>query len=266
MPYFTTDDDCRLYYTATEPAAHAPALVFLNGLAQTTTYWHGPARMFKDAFRVLRYDARGQGRSAVGPGPLAPERHVADLHALFDHLAIDTACLVGISHGAYIATAFTAQYPERVVKLAVCNLRAGRYGDSAIVARWLRILNRDGLEAYARDVIAAATGKTFRAAHAHLIPMMAKAVVARNSLTGLALQLQAMQTYPPAGDLAARVKVPALVINGGEDGIVPAADAAILAKQMQASAVTIAQAGHSLPVETPETFNSIVRDFLNPAR
>ena len=135
MPYFTTPDNCRLYYTFSEQDPDLPVLVFLNGLAQTTTYWHAQANFFGDDYRVLRYDGRAQGSSDGGRAPLSPARHVADLLALFDHLGIDSASLVGLSHGAYIATAFAARHPERVTRLVVCNLRAGRYGDSDIVAR-----------------------------------------------------------------------------------------------------------------------------------
>jgi len=264
MPYFTTDDNCRLFYSLKEPSPQAPAVIFLNGLAQTTTYWHGQARFFAEDYRVLRYDGRAQGRSEIGAETLTPSRHVSDLSALCDHLGIESANLVGLSHGAYVAVAYTARYPERVDRLMVCNLRAGRYGDSDIVARWLRKLKQEGLAAYARDVIQAATGKTFRNTHAHLIPMMAKAVAARNSQAGLIRQLEAMQAYPPAGQIAPRGKIPTLVINGGEDEIVPAADAGILARSLQAATATIAAAGHSLPVEASEDFNQLVRDFLNP--
>lgn len=139
-----------------------------------------------------------------------------------------------------------------------------RYGDSAIVNRWLQKLTGEGLAAYARDVIRAATGRTFRSEHAHLIEMMAKAVAARNSQAGLIRQLEAMQAYPPADKITPRVKIPTLVINGGEDEIVPAADADILARSLKAATATIKKAGHSLPVEAPEDFNLMVRDFLNP--
>jgi len=264
MPYFETKDECRLYYVLADKGQNTPVLIFLNGLAQTTTYWHGQARFFEDNYRVLRYDARAQGRSTLGKNPISPLQHIADLQDLCDHLGVNKASLVGLSHGAYIAAAYTARHPESVNRLVVCNLRAGSYGGSDIVARWLRKLKKEGLLSYARDVIQAATGRRFRNTHAHLIPMMAKAVAARNSEAGLARQLEAMQSYPPAGEITPRVKIPTLVINGGEDEIVPAADAGLLARSLHAATATIEKAGHSLPVEAPEKFNLLVHDFLNP--
>lgn len=263
MPFFTASDGCRLYYTFSEPDPDFPVVVFLNGLAQTTTYWHGQAAFFSDGYRVLRYDARAQGRSETGNGPLSPEKHVADLSALFDHLGIASADLVGLSHGAYVATSYAAKHPDRVNKLIVCSLRAGRYGDSDIVERWARKLAGEGLEAFAVDVITAATGRTFQAKHANLIKMLARAVAARNSAAGLAKQLDAMRVYPPASEPAARVKAPTLVVSGGEDRIVPAGDAFILADRMKAKHQRVPEAGHSLPIEAPDSFNSLVLNFLH---
>ena len=262
MPFFTTSDGCRLYYTFSDPDPACPVIVFLNGLAQTATYWHGPAVFFSKDYRVLRYDARAQGRSDTGAGPLSPEKHVADLDALFNHLGIPTAVLVGLSHGAYVATSFTARYPGRVSGLVVCSLRAGRYGDSDIVERWLRKLTTEGLESFAMDVITIATGRTFRTKHAGLIKMMARAVAARNSAAGLAKQLDAMRSYPAASEISARIKTPTLVISGGEDRIVPAGDAVILADRINATLRQVPEAGHSLPIEAPDAFNSLLLNFL----
>lgn len=262
MPFFTAGDGCRLYYIFPEHDPDSPVVVFLNGLAQTTTYWHGQAAIFSDGYRVLRYDARAQGRSDTGSLPLSPEKHVADLNALFNHLGIASADLVGLSHGAYVATSYAATHPDRVNKLVVCSLRAGRYGDSDIVERWRCKLTGEGLEAFAVDVITTATGRTFRTKHAKLIKMMAKAVAARNSAAGLAKQLDAMRVYPPASEPAARVKAATLVISGEEDRIVPAGDAFILADRMNATLQRVPEAGHSLPIEAPDSFNSLLFNFL----
>ena len=263
MAFFTTSDGCRLYYTFSEPAPDCPVIVFLNGLAQTATYWHGQAAFFSEGYRVLRYDARTQGKSDTGTGPLSPETHVADLHALFDHLGITAAALVGLSHGAYVAVSFAVKYPDRVSRLVVCSLRAGRYGDSAIARRWLRKLTVEGMDTFAADIITTATGRTFQTKHAKLIKAMAGTVAARNSAAGLAKQLKAMQDYPPASRTSARIKTPALVISGGEDRIVPAEHAFILAGRMRANMKKIPHAGHSLPIEAPDTFNTLLLSFLH---
>ncbi len=265
MPYFVTADNSRIYYTYSNPGPAWPVVVFLNGLAQTTTYWHPQQQYFGRNFRILRYDARTQGRSDPGTGPLTADTHISDLASLCDHLNIGSAAFVGLSHGAYVALGFAARHTHRVQKLIVCSLRAGLYRDAGIVDRWLQKLKEAGLESFARDVIATATGQTFRARYANIVELMAQAVAARNSAAGLRLQLEAMQNYPPATTAAARVQAPALVIAGEEDRIVPAEDAQILASRMNAALQRVPRAGHSLPIEAPAVFNALVANFLRPA-
>jgi pimeloyl-ACP methyl ester carboxylesterase len=65
---------------------------------------------------VIRYDARGLGRSAAPSGPF---RDVEDLTAVLDHFGIDRAALVGLSMGGEAALDFTLAHPQRVSALAL---------------------------------------------------------------------------------------------------------------------------------------------------
>ncbi|MBW2515737.1 MAG: hypothetical protein JRE88_03035, partial [Deltaproteobacteria bacterium] len=46
MPYFTTSDNCKLYYITANFEADRPVLVLLNGTGQTTIYWETHAAAF----------------------------------------------------------------------------------------------------------------------------------------------------------------------------------------------------------------------------
>ena len=122
MPYFQTDDGCPIFYETHKLESSSPVVVFLNGTMQTTLHWKPNAGAVQDRFQVVLYDARGQGQSELGQRSLSVERHVDDLAALLDHLRIDQASLVGVSHGAYIALAFAAHAAARVDKLLLCSV------------------------------------------------------------------------------------------------------------------------------------------------
>lgn len=47
----------------------APILLLSNSLGTTHAMWEPQIAALTRAFRVLRYDSRGHGRSAVPPGP-----------------------------------------------------------------------------------------------------------------------------------------------------------------------------------------------------
>ena len=60
---------------------------------------------------MIRYDARGYGRS---PGPTEAFRHLDDLVAVLDQLAVPGAHLVGCSMGGANAIDLALAAPERV--------------------------------------------------------------------------------------------------------------------------------------------------------
>ena len=71
--------------------------------------------------RLVRMDMRGFGKSDWDQPASSIEDWVADFTAVADSAEIEQCDLLGISHGAAIALAFAAQYPERVRKLVLIN-------------------------------------------------------------------------------------------------------------------------------------------------
>lgn len=65
-------------------------------------------------YRVIRYDARGYGRS---PAPTTPFTYLGDLTAVLDQLKVDQAALVGHSAGGGTAIGFALAQPDRVSSL-----------------------------------------------------------------------------------------------------------------------------------------------------
>ena len=100
------------YTLYAESHGEGPALVFLNGLSQSTANWMSHTRAFRDRYRVVVFDARGQGRSTLGTSPLTLAGHVEDLRELLHSLDISQAHICGFSHGARVALAFAAAAPE----------------------------------------------------------------------------------------------------------------------------------------------------------
>lgn len=70
-------------------------------------------------FRVVRYDLRGFGRSALPTN--APYSHFEDLKALLDHLGIVQAHLVGLSKGGAVALDFALTYPAQTLSLVLID-------------------------------------------------------------------------------------------------------------------------------------------------
>lgn len=102
-----------LYY---EVAGEGPVVTLIHpGLWDSRT-WDPQVPVLVDAaFRVVRYDVRGYGRSSRPTGQ--PYSHVRDLAALLDFLEVPSTILVGCSMGGAIAIDFTLEHPDRVAAL-----------------------------------------------------------------------------------------------------------------------------------------------------
>src|SRR5919107_1080102 len=86
-----------------EGPADAPVVVLGGSLGSTLEMWEPQVPALTERFRVVRYDARGHGRSPVPPGPYVLDDLVDDLLALLDRLEVQRAHLVGLSLGGMTA-------------------------------------------------------------------------------------------------------------------------------------------------------------------
>ncbi|MEU7039923.1 alpha/beta fold hydrolase [Streptomyces varsoviensis] len=104
----------ELYY---EAAGSGPALVLLHGGMLDMSMWDEQfTRLARAGRRVIRYDARGHGRSSVSDGDWSDHD---DLYALLDHLRVVRATLVGHSSGARIAVDTAIAHPGVVAALVL---------------------------------------------------------------------------------------------------------------------------------------------------
>lgn len=110
MPYANVNDT-RLYY---EVKGEGPAVTFLHGWTLDTSMWDDQFDEFSTRYRVMRYDARGYGKSAL---PEKPYAHHEDLKALLDYLEIKKAAIIGLSMGGCTSINFAITYPERTSAL-----------------------------------------------------------------------------------------------------------------------------------------------------
>ena len=100
-----------------------PAVILLHGFPESHRTWRGIVPDLACDHRVVVPDQRGYARSSKPEGveAYAPERIVADLLALADHLGIDRFTLVGHDWGGAVAWMAALKHPDRVARLAIVN-------------------------------------------------------------------------------------------------------------------------------------------------
>jgi pimeloyl-ACP methyl ester carboxylesterase len=127
-----------------EETGTGDAVVLLHGGGMDLRMWDDQVPALAARYRVIRFDARGHGRSET---PTTPFRQCDDVADLLGRLGVERAALVGLSMGAGAATDTALEYPHLVSKLVVCGAGTNEptFGDP-----WIRDLQRAQAEAEAR--------------------------------------------------------------------------------------------------------------------
>jgi len=104
---FAEVNGTSLFY---EVAGTGNTLVLIHGFGVDSRMWDDQFETLAQYYRVLRYDARGFGRSALPTS--SGYTHQTDLKALLEHLEIASANILGLSMGGGVAINFALAYPE----------------------------------------------------------------------------------------------------------------------------------------------------------
>lgn len=100
-----------LYYERTGSRG-APPIVLAHGYSDDARCWVAVAAWLARRLDVVRYDARGHGRSSA-PERGGPEEQARDLITLVTRLALDPPIVLGHSMGATTALVAAAREPAR---------------------------------------------------------------------------------------------------------------------------------------------------------
>jgi pimeloyl-ACP methyl ester carboxylesterase len=97
-----------------EADGDGPPVVFIHAGVAHLRMWDEQVAVLRDAYRVIRYDTRGYGKTRVEDVPYSD---AADLAAVMDYFDADAAHLVALSRGAQIALDFAVNEPVRTRSL-----------------------------------------------------------------------------------------------------------------------------------------------------
>ena len=99
-----------------DDSGSGPPLVLLHPGIGDSRIWDPILPALLEQYRVIRYDARGYGRS---PAPTVPYVLLDDLVAVLDHFGLERTALVGCSQGGDCALGLAVTHPSRVSALVL---------------------------------------------------------------------------------------------------------------------------------------------------
>lgn len=248
-----------IHYSDRGPKA-ATALVFANSLGTDLRVWQAVADHFAPRYRILQYDKRGHGLSALSPGGWSVPALAGDLAELMEERAITSAVVLGLSVGGMIAQSLAAARPDLVRALVLSNT-GHKIGTQEAWQQRIDGVRAGGIASLADAVMERWFSTAFRNAHPAELAGW-RAMLTRTEMEGYIGTCQAIRD----ADLTASTRgltQPTLCIAGGADGATPPALVRELAGLIQgAKLVEIPGVGHLPCVEKPDSVIEAVEDFL----
>ena len=240
-------------------------LLLLQGLGQGMWVWRDQVRAFVERFRTIAYDTRGTGRSPVPAEPYG----IGDLaDDAAEILAGRAAHVVALSMGGYVALTLALAHPELVRSLVLIGTGAGG-PDRVPRSAEVRKVFTDAIGLPPEEHGRLTAPYTFAAGWTERNPERFEEILAARLEhptpdETIEAHVNACYGFYAEGCDVERIDVPALVVHGDEDLIVPVENGRMLAARLpNARYVELPGRGHNLPLEEPETINNLALDFLS---
>ncbi len=260
MPFLETDGVRLRYRLEGKPAA--PLIVFSNSLGTNLFMWEPQLSALREDFRILRYDTRGHGLSAVPPGPYTQEQLGGDILALMDALEIRQAHFCGVSMGGQVGIWLGANAANRFARLVLCDT-AARIGDPEIWNTRIAAIRAGGMPAIASATIERWFTRRFIARAPEAIASV-RCMILDTPPQGYIACCEAIRDTDLT-EQASRVNAPTLVISGTHDPATTPAQGRALASMIRGARYLEFDAAHLSNIEAAPQFTSAVREFLSAA-
>jgi 3-oxoadipate enol-lactonase len=245
-----------------------PPLLLVQGLGYAVWAWRRQLPAFAERWRVIAFDNRGAGRSPKPPGPYSIEGMADDAAGVLSEHADEPAHVLGLSMGGYIALTLALRRPELVRSLVLAGTSGGGVDATPIPdATRQAWLDAAGLppEEYARRTMHLSFSPGWTDEHPAEYEALLRARLEHPTPPeAWRAQYDAAQRFMDTGVPVERIDVPALVVHGDADRIVPVENGRVLAARMpNARLVELRGRGHLALLEDPDAFNRAVAGFLS---
>jgi pimeloyl-ACP methyl ester carboxylesterase len=242
-------------------------IVFSHGLLCSCRMFDKQIEILKERYRIIGYDHRGQGQTAVTKNGYDMDTLMLDAAELIEKLEIAPLHFVGLSMGGFVGMRLAARRPEVVKSLILIETSADpepaenikEYSRLSFIVRWL------SMRLVANPVMKIMFGKTFLndPDRAEERKYWKKQLVSNNRI-GITRAVSGVTSRNGVYEDLGNIKCPTLIIVGEEDVATPQTKAERIQNAISGSKlVVIPQAGHTSTVEQPEAITNAISEFLS---
>lgn len=237
-------------------------VVLLHGFCGSHAYWDEVMPVLSKKNRVIVLDLPGHGDSTFPKGNYQLEYMADTLKELLDKLGIEKVTLFGHSLGGYITLAFAEKYEERLLGFSLIHSTAHADSEEAKDSRDASIekVQKEGITEFIDGLIPKLFAEENIETNAAEI-QKTKEIGYGTSEEGAIGMLQAMKERPDRNHVLNNSSLPALLIAGDKDQVIPPEKTFSVRKNTISQAL-IKGAGHMSMMEKPEALLSEIQHFL----
>lgn len=263
MP-FAEFDDVKIHYRTY--GSGSPVLGIM-GFGLDQRYWAAQVPAVAERNTFITFDNRGTGRTE-GPSISTVDEMSDDAVRLLDHLEIDQVTVFGVSMGGTIAQRLVLDHPDRV-KALILGITFARPIEYMLrrheIAKHL-VNAVSPLEFMEAAMLWMFSPRFFEMGRENIEQMMrafsGPGAPDTASPEVLTAQMDALHKHDAIEQLGT-VTCPTLVFGGKMDMMVPYFASEEIAQQIPNAEFVSFETGHGLMFEELDTFNAMLRDFLD---
>ncbi|WP_343596143.1 3-oxoadipate enol-lactonase [Acinetobacter sp.] len=241
-----------------EGLEHAPTIVFSNSLGTDHKMWQSQVEQLKAKFKVVTYDTRGHGESAVIANSTL-QNLGEDVIDILDALKIEKAHFCGISMGGQTALYLGVFHPSRFQSITVANSAAKIWTVEGWNAR-AEVVEKNGLA----DLVVSTHTRWFSEKFDYQHDALAQQTIqslANTPAQGYANACRALANADLREQISS-ISIPTLIIAGSADPVTTVADGEFMQQKIQGSDLFVIDASHLSNIEQPAEFTQALQRFI----
>jgi pimeloyl-ACP methyl ester carboxylesterase len=249
-----------------------PPLLFVHGLGGLWQNWLLNIPAVMGSHRCVAFDLPGFGGSPLPRGEVSIPGFARTADAVCDRLGIDCPVVVGHSMGGFVGAELALSFPTRVARLVLVSA-AGLSTEYAIgqpvmaAARgWAALTAHTGVRSAGvvrRPRLRRAALQAIVRYPERLSLPLATELVRGAGAAGFVPAFEALKAYS-FRDKLPRIEIPALIVWGRNDILIPVDDADMFEELIgeNARSVIFDDTGHLVMLERPSRFNVLLASFI----
>lgn len=250
-------------YFVAEPSSPAvrqrplSTAVFLHAFPLQASMWEPTFAGAPEGWRAVAPDMRWE--AGVTMSDLA-----GDVVDLLDHIGVTQAAIVGCSMGGYVAFEILKSAPRYISAVGLVSTRPGADNEEGRKNRQKMIeqAEREGVESIASQMVPKLLSATTQRDRPDLVKHV-QGLVLGNTPERVKAALTAMMERRDSTPLLAKIDVPALIIHGAEDSLIPPSEAEGMHRAIRNSQLEIIPlSGHLPNLERPVPFEGTLWEFV----